>query len=46
MTVLVDQQEIASHLHYSPLGAPATYLYVSETWLSERARERKQHSPK
>lgn len=46
MTVLVDQ-EIASHLHYSPLEcAPATYLYVSETWLSERARERKQHSRK
>ena len=30
MTVLVDQ-EIASHLHYSPLEcAPAAYLYVQK----------------
>jgi hypothetical protein len=42
MTVLVDQ-EIASHLHYSPLEcAPEAYLYVSETWLSEKIRARKQ----
>lgn len=44
MTVLVDQ-EIASHSHfeYSPLEcAPETYLYVSETWLSEKIRARKQ----
>ena len=44
MTVLVDK-EIASHSHfnYSPLEcAPETYLYVSETWLSEKIRARKQ----
>lgn len=46
MTVLVDQ-EIACHLHYSPLAcAPETYHYASKTWLSEQARARKQNSRK
>lgn len=44
MTMLVDQ-EIASHFDYSPLElAPETYLYVSETWLSERKKNSRKMS--